>query len=76
LASIRSQKLGRNVSPTELKRTLTETKVPFKEEDGKVVVSRDDVLGFLEVLDRRRYEITLVEGEPELFRATSRRKLP
>jgi hypothetical protein len=32
-------------------------------------------MGFLEVLDRRRYELELVKGLPERFRATSRRKI-
>jgi hypothetical protein len=32
-------------------------------------------MGFLEVLDRRRYELELVKGQPERFKAESRTKL-
>lgn len=32
-------------------------------------------MGFLEVLDRRRYEIELVANSPEQYRAASRSKL-
>lgn len=32
-------------------------------------------MGFLEVLDRRRYEVKLVPDEPEQFRAPSRTRL-
>jgi hypothetical protein len=32
-------------------------------------------MGFLEVLDRRRYEINLVKNSPERYRAASRKKI-
>ncbi len=32
-------------------------------------------MGFLEVLDRRRYEVQLVKNSPEHFRAGSRTKI-
>jgi len=32
-------------------------------------------MGFLEVLDRRRYELELVKGLPERYKASSRRKI-
>ena len=42
---------------------------------GKISVAAGHELGFLEVLDRRRYELELVKGQPERFRAASRTKL-
>jgi hypothetical protein len=32
-------------------------------------------MDFLEVLDRRRYQLELVKGTPERFRASSRKKI-
>ncbi len=37
-----------------------------------MTVSTVHVMGFLEVLDRRRYELELVGGHPERFKAGSR----
>ncbi|MHB0971550.1 MAG: hypothetical protein ACYC9N_01885, partial [Thermoanaerobaculia bacterium] len=42
---------------------------------GKLIVRDGQIMDFLEVLDRRRYELELVKGSPERFRAASRRKL-
>jgi len=45
------------------------------ESNGKIIVEEDAVLGFLEVLDRRRYELELVKGSSERFKAASRSRL-
>lgn len=76
LASIRSNELAGNVGKAQLKQMCEATGVHVAEEGGKLVVEEGDVLGFLEVLDRRRYEVSLVEGEPERFRASARSRLP
>ena len=44
----------------------------LRESKGKLVVGGDDVMEFLEVIDRRQYEIELVKGKPEFFKAGSR----
>ena len=44
-------------------------------EDGRLRVDDADNLPFLEVLDRRRYSISLVQDDPELYRASSRVQL-
>jgi len=36
---------------------------------------RGNGLGFLEVLDRRRYEVSLVKENPQRYRAANRRKI-
>ena len=46
-----------------------------KESKGKLVVEGDDVMRFLEVMDRRQYEVELVKGKPERFKAGSRSRL-
>lgn len=75
LASIRSQKETKNIDKSALKKLCTDTGVEVRESNGKLFVDDDHIMGFLEVLDRRRYEVTLVKGKPERFRAASRSKL-
>ena len=41
----------------------------------KITVQQSNIMGFLEVLDRRRYENELVPGQPESFRASSRQRI-
>ena len=75
LASIRSQKEMKNINQKLLQKTCRVTGVQFKVVDGKIVVPEWHVMGFLEVLDRRRYEVNLVKGSPEQYKAASRKKL-
>jgi hypothetical protein len=75
LASIQSQEQGKNVDKRALKALCKRTGVKVSEVGGKLVVPDDQVMGFLEVVDRRRYEVTLVKGSPERFKAASREKL-
>ena len=75
LASIRTQGWTKGIDKIALERLCNATGVDFSEADGQLSVSDDHVLGFLEVLDRRRYEIELVPAAPERFRAPSRQKL-
>jgi hypothetical protein len=51
------------------------TKVKIQEANGRIVVLADQMMGFLEVLDRRGYEVQLVKNSPEHFRAGSRTKI-
>jgi len=75
IASIRSQKETKNIDKLALKRLCKATRVPIDDADGKISVQSANVMGFLEVLDRRRYRLELVKDAPESFRATSRTKL-
>jgi hypothetical protein len=76
LASICAQDEAKNIDKSALKRLCTRTGVEVRESGGKLIVDDGHEMGFLEVLDRRRYELELVDGEPERFRAASRQKLP
>jgi hypothetical protein len=49
--------------------------VEVKESNGKLVVADDQVIGFLQVIDRRRYQVVLVKGSPERYAAASRQKI-
>ena len=75
LASIRSQKETENIDKRALKKLCKDTGVEVTESKGRIVVDGDHVIGFLEVLDRRRYELELVKGSPERFKAASRQKI-
>jgi len=75
LASIRAQEETKNIDKTALKRLCKRTGVEVKESEGKVIVPDGHAMGFLEVLDRRRYEVALVNERPERYRAASRRKI-
>lgn len=75
LASIRSQSETKNIEKTALKRLCKSTGVKVIESKGKIIVSAGHEMDFLEVLDRRRYELKLVKGQPERFKAGSRTKL-
>jgi len=75
LGSIRAQQEATNIHKRSLKRLCVDTRVEIHEAKGKMVVRDDHVIGFLEVLDRRRYKVELVKGSPEPFKAASRRRL-
>lgn len=75
LASIRGQAETKSIDRTALKRLCKSTGVEVSVSKGKITVSAGHEMGFLEVLDRRRYELELVKGQPERFKAGSRTKL-
>jgi len=74
-ASIRAQEETKSIDKSLLSDLCTETGVEVSDADGTIVVTEGHEMGFLEVLDRRRYEITLVKESPERYRAASRRRL-
>ncbi len=75
LASIRGQAETKNIDKVLLKNLCKETGVEVTETKGMMSVVAGHELGFLEVLDRRRYEVSLVKGKPEQYRAASRKKI-
>lgn len=75
LASIRSQKETKNIDKSALKKLCKSTSVEVTDSNGKIAVQAGHEMGFLEVLDRRRYELELVKGSPERFKAASRRRI-
>ncbi len=44
-------------------------------QNGKIFVKSGCEMGFLEVLDRRRYRLELIDGQAENFKASSRSKI-
>jgi hypothetical protein len=75
LASIRSQTEVHNISKAKLKTFCNRTGVAVSESDGKIIVDDSNVMDFLEILDRRRYEVDLTDEAPELYKALGRSKI-
>ena len=75
LASIRSINETSNIDSGHLQKLCFATGVEITETNGVLSLEERHVMGFLEVLDRRRYEIELVAETPEHYRATSRTKI-
>ena len=75
LASIRTNRFYEGIDQALLVRLCRSTGVEIEEISGKLTVSERSVLGFLEVLDRRRYEIQVVKDSAEQYKAASRKKI-
>lgn len=72
LASIRSQEETKSIDKTLLKKACKATGVHVAESKGKITITIGHEMGFLEVLDRRRYQMILVPNKTEKYRAASR----
>lgn len=75
LASIRSENKVVNIDSGRLQKLCVDNGVELTETNGMLLLEEKHVMGFLEVLERRRYEIELVANTPEHYRATSRSKV-
>ena len=75
LASILSLDETASIDKSLLKKLCKQTGVELSESKGKLKIAHGHEMGFLEVLDRRRYEVSLVKDSAERYRAASRRKI-
>lgn len=75
LASIRSKNEAVNIDSGRLQKLCADNGVELTVTNGMLSLEEKQVMGFLEVLDRRRYEIELVADMPEYYRAASRSKI-
>ncbi len=75
MASICSQGYAKNIDMGSLERLCQETNVEIQKKNEIIHISEGSELGFLDVLDRRRYEVKLTTGDAEIFKAQSRRKI-
>jgi len=75
LASICSQQEVARIDEQHLIDACGTTGVEITVNGNELIVDKRDIMGFLEVLDRRRYEVKLVPDEPEQYRAPSRTRL-
>ena len=74
LASILKQNLT-GIDPSELEKLCEKTGVEIQNIDNRITVAEKHILGFLEVLDRRRYEVGLIPNNLESYKAASRQKI-
>jgi hypothetical protein len=75
LASIRIQKETKNIDKANLKKLCANTGVVISEVNGKLIVDEASIMDFLGILDRRLYQVELVKGSPESFRAANRSRI-
>ncbi|MEZ5660432.1 MAG: DUF4868 domain-containing protein [Burkholderiaceae bacterium] len=75
LASIRGQEEMKDIDKAALKKHCKSTGVDVSESKGKVRITDGHEMAFLEVLDRRRYQMELVKNKPERFVAASRKPI-
>ena len=75
LASIRTQGYAANLDKAALESLCIGTGVDLDTSGEQISVPEGHILPFLEVIDRRRYEIGLVPNTPERYRASSRTRL-
>ena len=75
LASIQTQGYADNLDKDALESLCAKTGVVLDSSRGQIAVPPGQILPFLEVVDRRRYEIGLVPETPEQYRASSRTRV-
>jgi hypothetical protein len=75
LASIRGQAEMKDIDKAALKKLCKSTGVDISESKGKMIIADGHELAFLQVLDRRRYQLELVKDKPEQFVASSRKPI-
>jgi hypothetical protein len=75
LASIRSQNAAEGIDRTLLRRAAIAAGVTVTLRAGQLVVDQTQIIEFLEVIDRRRFELQLVRGTTERYRASSRTRV-
>jgi len=73
IASLRARNDLARTSPRKLKRRCKQNDINIVEENGRIYPQRGCELAFLELLDRRRYTVELVDDSEELYLAGNRR---
>jgi hypothetical protein len=72
VAVIKSRQDLGAIAPNLLHAECKQARIPLRQENGKLFPEPGHELAFLMLLDRRRYTITLIEGQPETYEAASR----
>lgn len=76
VAVINSRGRAKNINLSALQELCEQNNIELIEgEDGRSRINDNHIMPFLEVLDRRRYKIELVQDNAELYRAASRIQL-
>ena len=61
-----------SISRTRLRAECRDSGVKVIQKDGKLMPAAGNEMGFLMLLDRRRYTVTLIDKQPETYEAPSR----
>ena len=72
VAALKSRSDLVSVSKTRLRAECRDSGVKVIQKDGKLSPAEGSEMGFLMLLDRRRYTVTLIEKQPETYEAPSR----
>jgi hypothetical protein len=72
VAAIKSRPDLVNISKRCLRSECRQAGLKIEQKDGKLVPAEGSEMGFLMLLDRRRYTVTLIERTPETYEAPSR----
>jgi len=76
VAAIKSRDDLAAISRTRLRTECKDAGLKVVQKDGKLVPAEGSEMGFLMLLDRRRYTVTLIEKKPETYEAASRHTAP
>jgi len=72
VAVIKSRKDLAAIAPKLLSVECKQARILLRQKNGKLLPEPGHELAFLMLLDRRRYTVTLIEGQPETYEAPSR----
>lgn len=72
IAAIKSRSDLAAIVPKLLSAECKEAGISLRKKNGKLFPGDGHELAFLMLLDRRRYTLTLIEGQPEIYEAASR----
>lgn len=72
VAALKSRNDLASISAKRLRAECKEAGLKLIQNDGKLAPAGGSEMGFLMLLDRRRYTVTLIEKQPETYEAASR----
>ncbi len=75
VASIKSRVDLERTSQEKLLEKCARIGVTVREENGQLIPEENDILRFLEILDRRGYDFDITDDQPEIYVASSRKRI-
>lgn len=75
IASIKSRDDLERTSLEKLRQKCISLNVHLREEGNQIVPEDESIIHFLQILDRREYDVDLTDDEPEIYVASSRKKI-
>jgi hypothetical protein len=75
VASIKSRDDLERTSQEKLLEKCTRVGVTVREENGQLIPEENDIVRFLEILDRRGYDFDITDDQPEIYVASSRKRI-